>query len=377
MTPKEILTNPAFCVLPWTGFIMEADGTIKNCVASTSKLGNVNNDTIENILADLPNCMHKTFMKEGIKIGACETCYKQEQNQNQQNIISSRIYYRRELRSVPLTTYDSGFNLYHVDVRWSNTCNLACVYCGPVNSSKWAEELGQVPQLSEEAKQHTKEYIFKHAHQLKNVYLAGGEPLLMKENLEFLELLLEVNPDVQLRINTNLSVIGTKIFDIICKFKNVHWIVSVESMGKQFDYIRYGSDWEIFLENLNLIKTFDHKISFNMLWFLLNSTELFDTIDYFLSIGFHPNSFVLGPITNPTYLDIRNLPVDRLDDLKGKIESRLVNPTTDLLYHGYRLLLEHLERPFEPNFSNSLAQLSVLDKRRNLDSKSVFPNLYS
>ena len=377
MTPKEILTNPAFCVLPWTGFIMEADGNIKNCVASTSSLGNVNNDTIENILNDLPNRMHKTFMKEGIKIGACNTCYTQEQNEGRQDIISSRIYYRRELKSVPLTTYDSGFSLHHVDVRWSNACNLACVYCGPKNSSRWADEIGQVPQLSEDAKQHTKEYIFKHAHQLKNVYLAGGEPLLMKENLEFLELLLAVNPDVHLRINTNLSVVDTKIFNVICKFKNVHWIISVETMNKQFEYIRFGADWQIFLENLKLIKTFDHKISFNMLWFLLNSTEIFDTIDYFISVGFHPNSFVLGPITGPKYLDIRNLPNNKLELLKQQLETRLKNSTTDLVYHGYRLLLNHLAQPFDADFNNSLHQLSILDKRRNIDCQTMFPNLYA
>ena len=35
----------------------------------------------------------------------------------------------------------NNFNLSHVDIRWNNKCNQACVYCEPDYSSKWAQEL--------------------------------------------------------------------------------------------------------------------------------------------------------------------------------------------------------------------------------------------
>jgi organic radical activating enzyme len=45
--------------------------------------------------------------------------------------------------------------------------------------------------MSATAKIAIRNFIFNNIKQLKNVYLAGGEPTLMNENLEFLNLLLK------------------------------------------------------------------------------------------------------------------------------------------------------------------------------------------
>jgi hypothetical protein len=44
------LLDKNFCVLPWTGFELEPDGGVKNCIISKDKLGNINDDPIEKIL---------------------------------------------------------------------------------------------------------------------------------------------------------------------------------------------------------------------------------------------------------------------------------------------------------------------------------------
>jgi len=73
------------------------------------------------------------------------------------------------------------FDLHTVDVRWTNLCNFACVYCGPEFSSKWESDLEfPIVRPGVDRKEKFKNYIFEHAAQLKHVYLAGGEPLLMK-----------------------------------------------------------------------------------------------------------------------------------------------------------------------------------------------------
>jgi molybdenum cofactor biosynthesis enzyme MoaA len=212
------------------------------------------------------------------------------------------VFYLKELRGVDQSLYDvPNFALHTVDIRWSNLCNFACVYCGPEFSSKWASEQGVVINTPEDQRRQAfKEYIFERAGQLKHVYLAGGEPLLMKENLELLQ---ELNPDVNLRINTNLSKVDTGVFDAVCRFKNVHWTVSVETTEDEFEYIRFGGRWQDFLDNLNTIRKLDHKISFNMLWFLLNHTTVFGCVDYLKDLGFHNNSFNLSRLTR-TYSSI-------------------------------------------------------------------------
>jgi molybdenum cofactor biosynthesis enzyme MoaA len=146
--------------------------------------------------------------------------------------ISDRVFYIRELKNIPTDTYQVGnFDLHTVDVRWTNLCNFACVYCGPEFSSKWSTELKIHPKVPDQQQlMDFKNYIYDHAGQLKHVYLAGGEPLLMKENLILLE---KLNPDANIRINTNLSKVDTRVFEAICEFPNVHWTVSVETQARR------------------------------------------------------------------------------------------------------------------------------------------------
>jgi molybdenum cofactor biosynthesis enzyme MoaA len=287
----------------------------------------------------------------------------------------------RELKTVPIDTYDlpDNFQLNQIDVRWSNLCNHACVYCDPLLSSKWAAELNlsadqHIPNL--ERQQELKKYIFSNIHQLKNIYLAGGEPLLMKENEEFLAELLKHNPDVSLRVNTNLSKTNTKVLRLITQFKNVHWTVSAESVGEQFEYIRYGGIWNDFLQNLNVLKQTDHKITFNMVWCILNHTGIFECIDYFLNKGFHPNSFILTAILGPDWLDTRHLPAHVLQSLEQELENRIKLKPGFLLEDGYRNLLKHIRTPFSKDLTNTLEKIQQLDQRRNIDSTKIFTDLY-
>jgi len=376
MNSKEYLTNRAFCPVPWTSIMYNFDGSIKNCIRSAAPIGNINNNSIEEIL-DKDHRI-KADMQTGQKFARCNPCYDLETDKNNFNIISDRVFYLKELRDVDNTLYDTmNFALHTVDIRWSNLCNFACVYCGPEFSSKWASEQNIVINTPEDVKrQEFKQYIFDHAAQLKHVYLAGGEPLLMKENLEFLELLKQVNPDVNLRINTNLSHVDTHIFDLISEFKNVHWTVSVESMDQEFEYIRYGGSWQDFLDNLYTIKQFNHKISFNMLHFLLNHVSIFGCVDFLKSQGFHNNSFIIGALTGPEYLNVRHLPQNVLNSVKKILIDRLDKQPGYLLENSYQNMLLHLDQPFDKNLAGAFEQLTEMDKRRKLDSRAIFKDLY-
>jgi MoaA/NifB/PqqE/SkfB family radical SAM enzyme len=217
------------------------------------------------------------------------------------------------------------------------------------------------------------QYIYDHADKLKHVYLAGGEPLLMKQNLD---LLAKLNPDVNLRINTNLSKVDTGVFDAVCGFKNVHWTVSVETVETEFEYIRFGGHWQDFCENLNRIRDLGHRISFNMLWFLLNYDTVFDCVDYLKGRGFHNNSFVIGALSTPDYLNIRHLPNSVLNLLQTKLELRIAEQPGYLLEDSYRNMLHYIQEPIEQNLSRSFEQLAVMDQRRGVDSSKIFTELY-
>ena len=378
MTPKDILTNPYFCPMPWTGLMYNYDGEVKNCIRSveTLPIGNLQDNQITDILLGEENKSRQANIIGKQPVASCQTCYELEHGKKGFDIISDRVFYIRELKKTPPETYKCGnFDLQTIDVRWTNVCNFACVYCSPHYSSKWARELDvKLTTPNTQQLESFKSYIFDHAANLKHVYLAGGEPLLMKENLELLE---KLNPDVQLRINTNLSKVDTRVFEEVCKFKNVHWTVSVETIEDEYDYVRYGGNWQDFLDNLKIIQGLDHRITFNMLYFLLNYSSLFRCVDYLKGLGFHNNSFVIGALLEPVSLSVMNLPDVTLELIKKKFQDEINQRPGYLLEDSYNNILYHLQQPFEKNLDMSFQTLRELDRRRNLDSSVIFTDLYN
>lgn len=378
MDAKRALTNGVFCPMPWIGLMYNFDGSVKNCIRSAGKIGDLKHQDIQDILSGSANRDTQSKMLQDQPGQHCYTCYDLERGKKGLEFISDRIFYIREMKSLPFDTYRLGnHDLKSIDVRWSNLCNFACVYCSPEFSSRWATELGaEIQQPTQEQLQAFKTYILSRAKNLKHVYLAGGEPLLMKQNLELLEVLQRHNPQVNLRINTNLSRVDTRVFESICQFENVHWTVSVESMGAEFEYIRSGGCWEDFLTNLSHIKRLDHKISFNMLYFLLNYRSLFDCVDYFLDLGFHANSFIIGALLKPDYLNIRHLPEHVLESIEQILQNRLAAQPGYLLEDSYNNLLHYIKQPAVRNLSASIEKLKIMDQRRACDSSKIFTDLY-
>lgn len=365
--------------MPWTGMIVQQNGDVKNCVLSKKVLGNLRDSSIQDILTGEENTNIKKQMLAGNKPKSCEGCYKLEQGKNNFDIISQRIYYIKQLREVDPELYDNpdAFDLHSVDIRWTNQCNQACVYCGPHNSSLWQKEIGGSTKMTHDAKKALRDYIFSNISQLKNIYLAGGEPTLMNENIPFLQILLEENPEVTLRVNTNLANVDTKVSRLIRRFKNVHWTVSVESTNDHYKYIRYGGDWSVFISNLDQIsKIQGHKISFNMLYCILNHKELFRCIDLLSERGFHDNSFVLGPVETPIYLNIRQLPAEKLDWVKEELNNRIAQKPGFILEDGYRNLLNYVNGEHLNDIHYSFQQLKALDTRRNINSEKILKDLY-
>jgi radical SAM protein with 4Fe4S-binding SPASM domain len=376
---KKFIKNKSVCVLPWTGFFLETDGRVRSCVAQNpnTSYGNIQSNTLENILNNKEVSDTKQQMLLDKKPKRCNTCYIQEQNQKKLVSISSRLYYAKEIAPhIDLKLLDNinEFELRHVDLRWNNTCNQACVYCDATSSSMWAQELGESNNTNRKANQKVKQFVFDHVDKFLNVYLAGGEPLLIKENLEFLKLIKEKNPNCNIRINTNLSKTDTGIFELLCEFPNVHWTVSCETIDKEYEYVRYHGVWDNFISNLKRIQLLNHKISFNMLHMILNYNSILDCVDHLKSFGFHDNSFIIGPLTGPLYFSVRHLPKPVLEETIAKFEARLLH-STDYLKNSLQNCIDYMKQPHTKNIQLFNFFVNKLDKRRSQDWKKTFPKL--
>ena len=113
-----------------------------------------------------------------------------------------------------------------------------------------------------------------------------------------------------------------------------------------------------------------------MLWFLLNYNSIFDCVDYFKQIGFHNNSFVIGALGNPEYLNIRNLPKSVLKLLENKLQDKISQHPGYLLEDSYQNMLHYIQQPFTRNLQTSFDKLYEMDQRRNIDSSKIFTELY-
>ncbi len=380
MDAKKLLQNKSICVLPWTGFQLEPSGEVKNCIISKEFIGNIADTKIKNIVHGEANTRLKEKMLADLKPNNCSGCYLQEKHRADLSSISSRLYYLKEIgpkTDLKLLGQPKDFSLKHVDLRWTNSCNQACVYCGPGLSSKWAQELGVKVNSQKDVRKDVKDFVFENISNLQNVYLAGGEPMLMKENFEFLKLLKEKNPDCTIRVNTNLSTTQTGIFDLLVSFPNVHWTVSVESLGQEYEYIRHHGSWYDFEKNLTTIKKLKHKISFNMLHFILNYNSLFDCVDHFRGLGFHDNSFIIGPLYTPTHLNILNLPTPMVEKVVERIKNLLEDKPEGYLKNSYEnLLLYYTTTKWDRNIKDFVDKTKIRDARRGTDCSKVFPQLF-
>jgi hypothetical protein len=114
-----------------------------------------------------------------------------------------------------------------------------------------------------------------------------------------------------------------------------------------------------------------------MLYFLLNYRSLFDCVEYLQGLGFHNNSFIIGGIVTPEYLNVRNLPIGTINELKQEFARRIDLGPGFLLENSYRNILSYLDEPWTKNLPASFNELSKLDQRRHLDSSKIFKELYA
>jgi sulfatase maturation enzyme AslB (radical SAM superfamily) len=382
MNVKDFVLHPTLCSLPWIGVHVTPNGTIKNCAISGEVLGNLHTNTLEDCLHGSVNQQIKKDMIAKIAHERCNSCYSVENLSNNKAFNeSNRSWYKKYgVKSTDLSMYDdpTKFSLRILDLRWKNTCNQACVYCGPDLSSKWAQELNDYRwSVDDQVLEKNKKYIFDQLTHINHVYLAGGEPLLMKENQELLNKLFDINPNVEIRVNTNLSLLDTPVFTILEKFNNVKWTISVDSIESSYEYIRWPGKWSTFSENLNILYQKNKNINFNMVWCALNSTKIFDCIDYLNNNGFHENMYIIQCLTDPGPLDLRNLPDAQLTELKQIILSRIETADSSQWFAKcLHSMYNFLNQPFSPNINNLKTFLSTIDQRRQLDSQTLFPHIY-
>jgi MoaA/NifB/PqqE/SkfB family radical SAM enzyme len=379
---SEYFKTKSFCPAPWVSLYIDPTGKVENCCISDNNLGNINQiSDVKEIIFGQPNKdIQKLILDDQFPKG-CSRCSSSSSNTLQKRMLQIFPNINNEL-------YQEGkFELKYLDVRWSNTCNLACIYCGPQLSSTWANELNVVHRINRLTKHNLLEYVLDNVHTLKEVYMAGGEPLLMKENELLIDAILQKNPECHVLVNTNLTQIkDSPIFKNLLKLPNCSWLVSMDATEERFEYLRYPAKWDEFKDNFELLTTQvdNRKIAINMVFTSINALTYWDTVNYVIdTMNVHSNNISLalvndgssGPL-NPVHLpiDCQNIVLEKMNQLRFKSIRGWQN------IHDYMSAGIYIPGVYTPPGGTigvwPWSELLELDRRRGLDSSKIFPELY-
>ena len=159
----------------------------------------------------------------------------------------------------------------------------------------------------------------------------------------------------------------------------MHWIVSAESTGDRFNYIRWPGKYQVLVNNLQRVQALPHKITINMTWNLLCVENILEFIDNMISYGVHPNQFVMNFVSDPIEQSVLNITKKRRDALVKNLKLRKGNTDSKFfLYKVYDEMLSILDKPLLDTHRTSLYNMLMdFDKERKLNSKEIFPELYT
>ena len=444
---SELTKSPSFCVLPWIHLATRPNGDMRLCCAANASGADSGDYTVglvkmedgkpANFAHTLPTeAFNNDYMKSVRKTmlagnvpASCTKCFKEEQ----QGVVSKRIWETGtwfkegiDITELIAQTAEDGsmpYKLQYLDLRLGHTCNLKCVMCSPHDSSQWVAEYKKIfpiiestlirKQLSWEPFNNMWhenpafwEEIYEQIPNIKQVYFAGGEPLLIKEHRRFLEEIVARGyaDKIILRYNTNGTLISTSIIELWSKFRKVKVGFSLDGLAERGNYIRYPLDWATVEENLQLLDSAPDNIETTIACAvqILNIKHIPDFIKWkvrskFKRINLDDN--ILGETHSgglfsahlvwiPTWLSLRVLPKeDKLEVRKlfAELQEWLwKNYTQDKDFweinpYGWKRwegILDWMDAEDHTNLLPDFKEYIItLDTQRKLDFKKTFPEL--
>lgn len=437
-----------FCVLPWIHVATRPNGDARLCCGSNAS--QATNGVMDAGLVKKENGEPANFGKETLQSAwnndymksarvtmlegkiplSCNKCFEEEAN----GIVSKRIwesyYWNNEgidFADLVKDTQADGTvppTIQYLDLRLGHTCNLKCVMCTPHDSSKWTQDYDKLinktrspiilkqinwdkdtfdnywyekPELWEE--------IFEQIPNIKQLYFAGGEPLMIKEHKRFLEEIIRRGyaDKITVRYNSNGVLVDDNIIDIWSKFREVRFAFSIDAVTDRNHYIRYPVSWEETVEALHKLDNTPDNIKvgiacavqiFNIKHIIdfakWKVQQKFKKINMFEVFGIQAGGGLLNMhmLYIPTFLSARILPKEDKDQLVkdfAEFKQWLWNnyrQDDDFWKHnpnGWNRWESILKFVLAEDHTNLLPDfkeyVTNLDSIRNTNAKEIFPEL--
>jgi MoaA/NifB/PqqE/SkfB family radical SAM enzyme len=263
-----------FCTSPWFHMRINNSGSYESCrwqnktvLTRINSKHNICNqaplDYFQNTMSEL-----RQQLLDGSAPDMCKDCYTMETHNKvsgrKRQLLKCGIQenmFEKTLAGTPLradldhSNQHKGHTARTVSdwqIDLGNYCNSACVFCGPESSSRMATEFVQlgmidrVPNASWCEDPVLLEKFIKdleasdHLHYL---HFIGGETLITPGFEKILTALIDrdLADHITIGFTTNLTVWSDHIIDRLSRFQNVNLGMSIETMTKLNDYVRWPS----------------------------------------------------------------------------------------------------------------------------------------
>jgi|688.fasta_scaffold109564_4 MoaA/NifB/PqqE/SkfB family radical SAM enzyme len=275
----------SFCSSPWFHFRISYDGSYESCrwAKNPTRSNNFHNQS----LIEYYNSDQMRALRQQLLLGQtpdhCSNCYYEESfgklNGRLRQLNKSAIdhdNFNLTLRSSPhyknfeySLNNNGAANLAPIDLQvdLGNTCNSACIMCWPEASSKLEKDYIKLNQINPALFARPKSYkpwtknpqmVEKFISEIlsipnvKYIHFLGGETLYEDSFYDICEKLIENNmaSKVIIGTTTNGTIFNEKVKKYIEKFNQFHLGISIESITKLNDYIRWPGKIEEILDNI-------------------------------------------------------------------------------------------------------------------------------
>jgi MoaA/NifB/PqqE/SkfB family radical SAM enzyme len=338
--------SKTFCVLPFIHqFKLMTDEWQLCCYSSTHPNAKVStsDDSVEAFNSPTLNTIRQQMISGDIP-DQCTGCFESEQKgltSARQQLLENTVQFDVQ-GSVDQFISGNKVTPQWYDIRLSNTCSLKCRTCNSYNSSAIRQEYSRINLplvLPISPINHRIESPQFHVHGIKRVYLAGGEPFLEKQNLDLLSKLQDVNPDIEVIINTSGSVVPDGWLDQLKKFKRLHITLSIDGHKEVNEYIRSNTNTEVLNKNIHDLSSVSEEMYVNSvlsLYNVLSVHRLYETLN-----PLPVKDIILSHVNEHTFMQIQHLPynlrdkaIQSLTQAKEIVKSnRSLPPTFDEMIH--------------------------------------------
>ena len=346
-----MLPHPKICILPWISIETTPTGAMRPCCLAIQEIPNL---TVANGLSagykstSMQNLRQQFLNQE--RPDTCQRCWKEEDAGR----TSKRQWHLRKFahKTAQVDWYNTQPDqLWFLDLKLGNICNLKCRICGTWSSSKWAQE--EIDYQTIDNPKSTRAYMQLRAGEwprktpnfwtdletllphIRYFEFTGGEPFLIKEHFDLLQKAVDLGyaKNISIHYNTNGTTWDADLVSIWKNFQQVEIAFSIDNIQKRFEVERSGADWNKVLDNIDRARQL-RQISKNItlqICITINIQNVYyfeELCDWVETQAF--NMIYVNMLHDPPYMNIgnmtpeaKNLVIDKL--LKGRFHPRYTN----------------------------------------------------